>query len=475
MTDQPSNPYGDPGQPGPDGTPPEATPGHASPGPAAPGPAQPGPAQPGLTPPGPASPGHASPGSTAPGQAAPGWGTPPQQGWGAPAQPGWGVPPQQGWAPPSYGAAPPGPGGPGPYPPPYAPGQAPFGQGYAPPPKPGVVPLRPLGLGDILDGSFQSIRRNAGATLGIPVIVQLLLGLLIGVLSLPLYGLVMDPSFIESDVPDLALLGSSLTTFGIGVAAASLLSMLFLACVQGLLTIPVLRAAVNHRTRFGQAFALARAHLGRLLLLGLIWTGLSLLSLALFIGVIVLSVLSGEPAVGIPLGLAGSAAVAAGSLYVLIKLSVAAHAVVAEQRGPLAALGRSWRLTRGSWWRCFGIIALTAIIVGIATSIITTPIGFATGLGGALVDPGNPEALSDYVTNLTVLSSVVSAAVGGLAYAYQCCVTSLLYTDLRIRREGFDLALLRDADAGTDPGIPGRTPGPGGPEASPGAPAAGTA
>ena len=39
-------------------------------------------------------------------------------------------------------------------------------------PKPGVIPLRPLGLGEILDGSFATIRRNPKATLGIAAIVM---------------------------------------------------------------------------------------------------------------------------------------------------------------------------------------------------------------------------------------------------------------------------------------------------------------
>src|SRR5580692_1307079 len=78
-------------------------------------------------------------------------------------------------------------------PPPFDPGQAPsagsFGQPpYGPPagpppsyprwqsqqpqaPKPGVIPLRPLGVGEILDGAFTSIRRNPRATLGVAALL----------------------------------------------------------------------------------------------------------------------------------------------------------------------------------------------------------------------------------------------------------------------------------------------------------------
>ncbi|HYZ54359.1 MAG TPA: hypothetical protein VE733_12795, partial [Streptosporangiaceae bacterium] len=91
-------------------------------------------------------------------------------------------------------AAPPGtPPGPGPYgqpgPDPYGqPGPGPHGQWgatpygysprYAPPaPKPGVIPLRPIGLSEILDGAFTAIRRNPRATLGVGAIIMTIYGI----------------------------------------------------------------------------------------------------------------------------------------------------------------------------------------------------------------------------------------------------------------------------------------------------------
>ena len=41
-------------------------------------------------------------------------------------------------------------------------------------PRPGCVPLRPLGLGDILDGSFKVIRRNPKVTLGLSAAIAVL-------------------------------------------------------------------------------------------------------------------------------------------------------------------------------------------------------------------------------------------------------------------------------------------------------------
>src|ERR1700712_1015477 len=92
-----------------------------------------------------------------------------------------GPPPGQQWGPP---AGPPPPGAPVGHPaygpPPWPPGP--------PVHQPGVVPLRPLNLGDLFGGATLTIRRNPGATVGlaalvtlafmsVPIVVPLVLGL----------------------------------------------------------------------------------------------------------------------------------------------------------------------------------------------------------------------------------------------------------------------------------------------------------
>src|SRR5579859_4186707 len=103
-------------------------------------------------------PGYGQPGSDLPRYGQPGQGQP---GYGQPAygQPGYGGPQDQ--APPPYGS------------PGYGPSLPPVGGGWAAPaPMPGGVPLRPLGVGDILSGAFTLIRRNPVATLGLAAIVE---------------------------------------------------------------------------------------------------------------------------------------------------------------------------------------------------------------------------------------------------------------------------------------------------------------
>src|SRR6185437_13413729 len=66
----------------------------------------------------------------------------------------------------------------------YGPSLPPVGGGWAAPaPMPGGVPLRPLGVGEILSGAFTLIRRNPMATLGLAAIIETLSGIITTVLS----------------------------------------------------------------------------------------------------------------------------------------------------------------------------------------------------------------------------------------------------------------------------------------------------
>ena len=115
-------------------------------------------------------------------------------------------------------------------------------------------------------------------------------------------------------------------------------------------------------------------------------------------------------------------------IWVLIRWSVAIPALFAEGIGPVKALGRSWNLVRDNWWRTLGIL----IIVGIMVSLIQTALAALFG-GMAALLPG----LSDDIRAglLTTVSTLVDALVG----AIQPIAITMLYLDLRMRKEGLDL------------------------------------
>src|SRR5699024_12700152 len=59
--------------------------------------------------------------------------------------------------------------------------------------------------------------------------------------------------------------------------------------------------------------------------------------------------------------------------WVMIRIYFAMPIVVLERLGPGQALARSWRLTRGSWWRMFGIVLLTLVLVSVVTMLLSFP------------------------------------------------------------------------------------------------------
>ncbi|MGP9616876.1 hypothetical protein ACT3S2_07585 [Arthrobacter sp. AOP36-A1-22] len=379
--------------------------------------------------------------------AAPGWQNPPQQGWGAAPGQGWGHP-----APGSWGG-PPGPGGGMPPPGQGFPPAGPYG--YAPPPKPGVVPLRPLGLGDMLDGAFQAVRRNAGSTLGLSVIVQLFIGTISALLAIPLLTVIADPGFADGAEPDFSALAGSLITMVAGSLAAGLASVFLMIIVQGAITIPVLRATLNRKTRFGQALRILRPSIGRLLLVALLYLIAGIAALAICAGIVTLVAFNADTAATFTTAAIVVVLAIPTTLWISIKLTFTVHAVVAENLPPLAAMARSFALVKSSWWRCFGILLLTGIIVAIITSLITSPLSMISGLLGGMLAPEDPAALAGLLVKIGFVSTILGGIAAGLGFAYECSVTTLLYTDLRFRRDGFDMTLLREFDSGIDAPIPG--------------------
>ena len=128
------------------------------------------------------------------------------------------------------------------------------------------------------------------------------------------------------------------------------------------------------------------------------------------------------------------------SSYLSIKFSVASPAMVLENLGVFAALGRSWRLTRGNFWRLLGINILTAIITFMVASIF---LGITEALGAIFVVVGSssPEDILASLNTIYILTMVMSTIAQLLILPFTSSVNALLYIDLRMRKEGLDVEL----------------------------------
>jgi hypothetical protein len=128
-------------------------------------------------------------------------------------------------------------------------------------------------------------------------------------------------------------------------------------------------------------------------------------------------------------------------IWIEVRWAVAFPALLAERVGPTRALGRSWALVKGNWWRTLGIL----IVVSILVSIIQAAIGATLGGIAALM----PGLTTDFRAGLvTVVTALVSAIVGAITPI----AVTMLYLDLRVRKEGVDLdQLARQTTPGTAP------------------------
>ncbi len=339
--------------------------------------------------------------------------------------------------------------------PPY--GASPAGQPrYVAPPKPGIIPLRPLMFGEVLDGSFQAIRRNAKAMLGAGLLAQSLSAILAAVLT----------AFVATSsgsVEAWAETASSaeLTSLGIGMMATfallSILSVFISAILQGAMVVPVARSILNRPTGFRRMLSLARPRFGALARLAALLVAAVLVTTALFFAIIVFlfsNVRGAAVLLVLPLMLAFGVAVA----WVAVKVMVAPAAVVIEEVGALAGIRRSWELTRANWWRILGITLVVAILVGVITQVVLIPVSLLPTFVSGVVSPhGGSGQDATIGVVMGVLTAVIGAVVGAVAYGYQTSVMALLYMDLRMRKDGLDIALLRQLETGADPdGVPGR-------------------
>jgi Membrane domain of glycerophosphoryl diester phosphodiesterase len=189
----------------------------------------------------------------------------------------------------------------------------------------------------------------------------------------------------------------------------------------------------------GEAWRIGRARvpavLGAWLLSGVI---IASVWVALIILIIILAATHAGVAAAL-LGVFGGIAALCLTVWFAVSFSLAAPVVVLEHQGPATALRRSLGLVRRSFWRVLGIFLLTLLIVSIANAVLQVPFSLIERFTG-----GSTQlfGLAGHRTVAAVLISAVGSIVAGaVTRPISAGVTVLLYLDLRMRKEGLDLAL----------------------------------
>lgn len=269
--------------------------------------------------------------------------------------------------------------------------------------------FRSLRIGELFDQAIRIYRRNFFKFIAILAVVQIPLTLLQFLAVLP---------------SQIALTGAnsyeelSLISLGGGVLNC-FTTLLSFVLVQGVATAATTRAVADgylgRSTGFVEAYRRIRGrwtHLVVALLLA------SLINIGLVIWVLV-------PCVGWVTGL--------GLLFFFatVIIPLIAPIIVLERKGPVEAIRRAWDLVRRRFWWVVGFVALLWLFSQIVTTGPAFLVGILLGLLFESVEVGGVQQ--------SVIQTLAGLPFTLLYLPLQLTAVTLLYFDLRVRTEAFDL------------------------------------
>ncbi|HLM85329.1 MAG TPA: hypothetical protein VK272_03975 [Solirubrobacteraceae bacterium] len=264
--------------------------------------------------------------------------------------------------------------------------------------------LRPLRVGEILDAGINVYMRNARTLMGLTALIVVPFQALSAVLLLSTVTRASEVphgsfSFGSTGGRDHATsLGASAIVEVTGLIVTVLVTA---ACVKAVSDI-----YLDQPTDIGSSLRFALRRVGSLVWLEILtWVALALAFVALIVP----------------------------GIWLYAAWSVAVPALLIEGRRGGKALYRSFRLVRGRWWPVAGVLLVAEVMTLVVAGAIEATIAAVSLSGGS----GSPV--------LTVVVVSLAAAVAAvLTRPFQAAVTTILYYDLRVRHEGYDVALLAE-------------------------------
>jgi hypothetical protein len=255
--------------------------------------------------------------------------------------------------------------------------------------------LRPLSVGEQLDASFKVVRQSFG-TLAICVLV----------VALPLN---IINTLIEASTRENAFnLDSTTNTVSTGTETAGVLLTIVLGMVLNTIATAACFRAVTgtylgEQPTVGDSLSFAASRV-----VPLIW-----LSILYGLGLIIPFLLLILP-----------------GIWLAVAWALSYPALLSEDVRGVKALGRSFQLVRGRWWPTFGALLVMYLIVIVISGIL------GVLFGATLIASLDSEVVAAIIyTIVNTLSSLITLPL-------IAAVLTIIYFDLRVRKEGFDLHLL---------------------------------
>ncbi|MGH8993954.1 MAG: hypothetical protein ACRDZ7_20785 [Acidimicrobiia bacterium] len=275
-----------------------------------------------------------------------------------------------------------------------------------------VPELRPLSVGEILDISLKIWRRHflalARVVFFVVAPVQLLSTLLLAS-AIPDSDLFFDPGSFDTTTgeppPFSDFDGGDAAAFFAALGLVMLLSGLGFVLSSAAALRAVTVAYLGGTPDWKESLRLALHRLGPL-----VW----------------LSILMG---VGLTVGFA---LCLVPGVWLAVGWSLALVALLAEEQSATGALRRSYRLVKGRWWATFGVLLIALLLNMVVDQIVSIPFAI-----GSIFSPNSGLGFG-----LSALANIISDVI---TTPFVAAVFVLVYFDLRVRKEGFDLALLAQA------------------------------
>ncbi len=338
--------------------------------------------------------------------------------------------------------------------------------------------VRPLSIGDMLDWSIRIYRARFGKLMLTTAIFFVPIGLISGLITGQTMTGYLNIFLAAMQNPDMVLDEAALGTLGNQGGMLTSLSCLLMPLsllATGIVSLSLVHQAIsairNEDAPIKESLQLGWQRfwswLGMHLTMTVAYIGVVIVMIILFAisAVAIVAIFSGVGSSSVDSLAGGGVAAMTGIIfgvfcfygvamllvfgpfiYLYSRWAVAIPGIVDQRWGAVEALQESWALTRGHAWRCVGYNLLLALLyVIIYAAVMSLGFGLATFV----------------LTTSSLASTIVFAIIGAILpvlwQPLQMAAQVMLYYDLRVRNESYDLELRLnqlEAEVGRDEPTP---------------------
>ncbi len=330
-------------------------------------------------------------------------------------------------------------------PPNQAMNSTPVSPGSPSPVQPGIVPLRPLGVGDLFSGTFEALSKNPFVLFVLPGIVTIVAGI---ITLVTIYFAIPDfTSLVDLDAP---ISTDDLSTIGMTMALRTIPFVLVLLGLAGLFPAIVVPngtadAIIGKKLSAEDAFNRFKSRLLAMIGLSIVWVFLFALIASVTFGIFLLVGLgvadyvtyrsqTQTMLVFLLFGSVGAITTFLVCVFFQVRFAFAQTVCAVENLSPCKALKRSWTLTQGVTFKTLGRSILIAMVMGAVGGVFSGVLSTFT----AFTISTDPQMYLTAIPLAAVASTIVQMLVMPLSQVY----IALMYVDERIRKENYAYTLM---------------------------------